>query len=162
MGIDIHMHIIDKDGKVLAKEIFDGRNSEWFSDLRGDGWNDEYYHLPSYFGFPEGTPKEITKYDGMLGYFGFYYMVVGDFKDWFNKYRPDLKAGWASTYDKWRIEKKHYIPDELPTNLSAEDDKDNMHFVEYENIYDCSKWLYKYLEEENFPDDAYISYYFDN
>ena len=163
MGMDIHMNIV-KDGKILFKDIFDGRNSEWFNNLMNNGWNDEYDHLPSHMGIPENCPKEIEddfNLSANEGYFGFYYMTVKAFKNWFDNYRPDIKAGWASTYDKWRIEKKHYSPDELPIFLSKEDNKDDMHFIEYIDYYDCSRWLYKYLKENEVPDDCYISYYFD-
>lgn len=162
MGVDIHMHILDKDGKILDKEIFDGRNSEWFNNLQGNGWDDEYDHFPAYCGLPEVCPKEISQFEGEIGYYGFNFMTVGEFNRWFIKYRPDLKAGWVSTYDKWRIEKKHYIPEDLPQYLSSEDNKDDMHFVEYVNTFDCSRWLYQYIKEKNFSGDDYIVYYFDH
>ena len=162
MGVDIHMHIIDKDGKVLAKEIFDGRNSDWFNNLQGCGWDEEYDYFPAYSGLPENCAKEIKSFMGEIGYYGFCDMTIRDYRNWFNKYRPDIKAGWVSTYDKWRMERKHYIPEDLPISLSPEDNKDDMHFVEYENIHDCSKWLYNYLEKNDFPMDAHIVYYFDH
>ena len=165
MGVDIHMNII-KDGKIIFPDIFDGRNSEWFNNLQGKGWSYEYNHLPEYTGIPENCPEKIKddfKKPMSCGYYGFHYMTVGDFKKWYIKYRPDLKAGWASTYDKWRIEHKRYIPEcELPQYLGKEYNKEDMHFVEYIDYYECSRWLYKYLNEKDIPNDAYISYYFDH
>ena len=165
MGMDIHMNIVDKDGNYIEKDIYEGRNSDWFSNLRGDGWDDEYDHLPSYMGIPEKSPEDMReKFDKPAsgGYFGFYYMTVKAFKNWFDSYRPDLKAGWATTYDKWRIEKKHYVPAELPIYVPEDaTDKEHMHFVEYIDYYENSRWLYKHLKEGNIPNDAYITYYFD-
>ena len=164
MGIDIHMSIV-RNGKESIPNIFDGRNSDWFRNLCGDGWDEEYDHLPSHYGIPDECPEKIKEdFDRPArdGYYGFYYIIVKDFKEWFEDYRPDLQAGWASTYDKWRIENKHYIPENgLPHYLDKEDNKDDMHFIEYANIYDCSRWLYQFLCDRNVPGDAYIVYYFD-
>ena len=164
MGVDIHMNIV-KDNKILFPNIFEGRNSDWFNNLQGSGWDYEYDHLPEYTGIPDKCPEEIKddfKKPAGAGYYGFHYMIVKEFKRWYEKYRPDLKAGWANTYNKWRIEKKHYVPEcGLPQYLSEEDNKEDMHFVEYVDYYECSRWLYKYLKEKDVPDDAYISYYFD-
>ena len=167
MGVDIHMSIIDKEGNYLEKDVFDGgRNSEWFANLQKDGWDDEYDHLPIHFGIPEKVPEKIQKdFDKPLGegYYGFYYITVKGFKNWYENYKPDLKAGWASTYDKWRIEKKHYMPERgLPQYLHEEYNKEDIHFVEYIDYYDCSRWLYQHLRKNKFSDDAYIVYYFDH
>ena len=153
---------IVKQKECLAKEIFDGRNSEWFSNLQQDGWNNIYDHLPIQCGFSPDAPDEFEeKYKDKLGYYGFNYIKVSDFKEWFVKYRPDIDAGWVTTYEKWRIEKKGYVPEDLCHYLSEDDDIRDMHFVEVENKYDCSKWLYDYLKDHDIPNDATIWYCFD-
>jgi hypothetical protein len=162
MGVDIHMSIIDK-GEIIAKEIFDGRNSEWFQNLQGEGWDDEYSYLPIGYGFPEDAPKDfVEKYDDRRSYYGHCYVKVADFMKWFADYRPDLHAGWVNTYDKWRMENKHWIPDDLPHSLDKDDNPNDWHFVEYQNIYDCSRWLYQYLCDNKIHDDAWIVYCFDH
>lgn len=162
MGMDIHMSVI-RGGEYVKKEIFDGRNSEWFRNLQGEGWADEYDHLPTNWNLPEEVPADIMddlKSDG--GYFGFRWMTVSDFLDWFDKYRPDRDAGWVSTYDKWRIENKGYVPDDPQHYLSDEDNRDDMHFVEFEDEYDCSRWLADYLRgEKDFLPNDIIIFYFD-
>ena len=60
MGIDIHMAIV-KNGEYIAKNIFDGRNSEWFANLRGEGWDDTYDHLPAKYYIVDETPEEYKK-----------------------------------------------------------------------------------------------------
>ena len=167
MGMDIHMSIINGD-HYLQKEIFDCRNSEWFNNLMDRGNDIEYEYLPTQSGIPEECPEDIkNKYELPAGdgYFGFNYITVKDFCEWFHEYRPDLDAGWVSTYDKWRIEKKHYVPDYIPHELSEEDNKDDMHFIEIINYYDCSRWLYKRLKsdlaEKKILPSSIIVFYFD-
>lgn len=162
MGVDIHMHIY-KDGEILEKDIFDGRNSAWFSNMQKEGWNNEYDYLPVHWGFPKDFPEELTnKYVHENGYYGQCHILVKDFIEWFWKYRPDLKAGWATTYEKWCYEKKGEIPEDLPIVLPADANLNDMHFIEYENVWDCSKWLVDYLPKHQIPSDAYIVYCFDH
>ena len=167
MGMDIHMSIINGD-HYLQRKIFDGRNSEWFNNLMNRGCDPEYEHIPTHFGIPEECPEDIKndfKKPAGDGYFGFNYITVEDFCKWFEKYRPDLDAGWVSTYDKWRIEKKHYIPDYVPHELNEEDNKDDMHFIEIINYHDCSRWLYKKLKNDlnkkKILPSSIIVFYFD-
>lgn len=154
---------IVKDNKFIKRDIFKGRNSEWFGNLQGNGWEDEYDHFPSVRGIPEIVPEEIKKnFDKADDYgdYDFHYVIAGAFCEWFNKYRPDLKAGWVSTYDKWRIEKKGYIPENPQHYLEPEDRIEDMQFVEYQDKYDCSLWLYNYLLDNEIYADAVIVYYF--
>lgn len=154
---------IIKDNKFIKENIFIGRNSEWFSNLQGKGGKDEYDYFPSNWGIPKKAPKEIREdFDKAndYGYYDFHYIVAGAFCEWFNKYRPDLEAGWVSTYDKWRMEKKGYTPENPQHCLEPEDRIDDMHFVEYQDKYDCSLWLYNYLIDNEIYADAVIVYYF--
>lgn len=159
MGKDIHMHIV-MDKKILEKEIFDGRSSEWFSNLSGDGWDNEYDHLPVDYHWND-APEELLEEYREDCYFDFRSIKVEWFKDWFKKYRPDRQAGWVTTYEKWRIEKKGYVPEDVKHYLDEDDDIRDMHFIEFENPYDCSAWLYNYLDDNKIPDDAIILYCFD-
>ena len=165
MGVDISMYIV-KDKKDISNTssswgIFDGRNSIWFNNLQQIGDNEIYNYLNIKPGISKQAPDDFSKYKN-LDYYGFNYISVKDFKDWFIKYRPDIDAGWISTYDKWRMEKKGYEPDYLPKYLDKDDDINDMHFVEYETIWDdCSIWLYNYLIDNKVPDEADITYWFD-
>ena len=162
MGVDIHMYIC-KEKKIIAEDIFDGRNSEWFANLQNEGWDDEYSHLPNEYGFGNHAPEEIiNKYSNEIGYYGFYHMNVKDFMEWFQKYQPDKDAGWVSTYDKWRMENKEYIPEELYHELPKDARIEDMHFVEFIKPYDCSKWLYYYLVNNKIDKEADIVYFFDH
>ena len=165
MGMDIHMHIV-KDGEVIKEDIFEGRNTEWFRNLQHDGSDWEYKYLPKEWGISPQAPDNYAKeYKTEDGYFGFYYINVKEYHTWFVEFRPDLQAGWVNTYDKWRIENKNYVPDDyyIPTDLSEidEEQRKDMHFVEYKKEYDCSRWLFEYINENNIPFDADITYWFD-
>lgn len=161
MGMDISMYIV-KDGKYVEKNIFDGRNREWFQNLQNEGWDDCYNNLDIIFGISPQAPTELNiEKMQRNGYFGFYHIKVKRFKEWFRKYRPDRDAGWVSTYDKWRIENKGYVPNDVAHFLSADDNIEDMHFVEIINPYDCSAWLYRYLIEHDIDDNADITYWFD-
>jgi hypothetical protein len=162
MGKDIHLSILSAEGEILKQEIFDGRNSNWFDNMCGNGCDSEYDYLYIYYGFPENASEDFVKrYEDEGSYFDRHYINVQDFYNWFLKYRPDLDAGWVSTYDKWRIEKKGYIPEDPIHYLEAKDNINDMHFVEFENKYDCSRWLYNYLINNNIPASANIVYCFD-
>ena len=172
MGVDIHMHIIDKDNNLLHKEIFSGRNSEWFNNLQGNGWANEYDHLPIKFGVPENFFekhfKEITENwdepvtleEYLRWHYGYNHIIVRDFIAWFQKYSPDVDAGWVSSYDKWAYEVKHIIPQD-PPHYKPEGEGDDWHFITFEKEYDCSAWLYNWLDANNIQYDDIIVYYFD-
>lgn len=162
MGKDIHMFIV-KDNEILAKEIFDGRNSEWFCNMAVNNCGDDCYeYLPVKYSWKDNVPEELSKkYNQENDYFDFRSVKVEDFKDWFYKYRPDIDAGWVTTYDKWRIEKKGYVPWDIKHYLDEDDDLRDMHFIEVSNPYDCSNWLCNYLVDNKVPNDADIIYCFD-
>lgn len=160
MGMDIHMHIIEGE-EFVDKDIYSGRNIGWFNNLRGQGNNEEYDHLHVVVGIPKVGPKEITDDYGNKDYFDFSYCTVGDFLDWYYKYRPDLDAGWITTYEKWKMERKNITPEfllrEMPSGIPAED----LHFIEVVDEFDCSKWLAEYLESHFYTRDMIIVFYFD-
>lgn len=159
MGMDIHIHIF-RGNEVIAKEIYDGRNSEWFRNLQGDGWDNVYDSLDYYkhYGLPEEAPEWIKETLNKDGYFGHFYLKVGDFITWFEEHHPERDAGWVTTYDKWRIERQNYIPEDVKHYLDEDDIIEDMHFVEFEKKYDNSKWLYYYVKDY-LPDDIIIIYF---
>lgn len=167
MGVDIHMHIV-KDNKVIKEDIYWGRDSEWFNLLNGRNRGEtEYDYLDDMPGMSPQAPdnfQDIYENARKNFYYGFHYISVKAFKIWFEQYRPNIQAGYVSTYDKWRIEKKGYVPYDLPTDLSYIDDPallNDMHFIEYENPYDSSKRVYDYLVANKISLDADIVYWFD-
>lgn len=161
MGMDIWLNLV-KNGKYVKQNIFDGRDSDWFANLRREGCDEEYEYLNIRYGYSDQAPAEYKEeYNKENDYFDFYYVSVKDFKEWFEKYRPDKKAGWATTYEKWRIENKGLMPEVLPIWLPEDTNVADMHFVEYENKYDCSKWLYNYLVDNDIEEDVDIAYCFD-
>ena len=164
MGVDIHMYIV-KNKNIIKENVFDGRNSEWFNNIQGDGNSDEYDHFPIYkYGVSEQAPDELIKEANEDYYYGHRTVKVSDFKQWFNKYRPDKQASWVTTYDKWRIENKGFTPDDFDYKfqLNKDDVIEDWHFVEWIDRYDCSAWLYNFLLEEKIDDDADITYWFDH
>lgn len=165
MGIDIHMSIISKDNKLIDKEIYQGRDREWFDNLRGEGYAPEYDTLPAQYGFPEGiTYKDKTTEDYKeYYYYDFRYMLVKDFIEWFQKTLPYLDAGYVTRYDEWLYETKHIYPrDRIQHYLSKDDNETNYIFREFVDEEDQSLWLYTYLtNRDDIPEDAYIIYFFD-
>lgn len=162
MGMDIHIHIV-KNGEYVVKNIYTGRNSDWFDNMMGNGYDDCYNYLDLIFGISPQAPKNLdAKELSKKGYFDFFYVSVKNFKNWFKQYRPDISAGWVSTYDKWRIEHKGYIPEYMAYTLTKEDILEDMHFVEVTNPYDPSAFIYSFLIENDIDDNADITYWFDN
>ena len=167
MGMDIHIHVI-RGTEVVREDIFDGRNSEWFNNLMGRGDDDEYDYLPVSYGLPDVKPEVVDGYtlsemkENKDGYFGFRYISVKDFKKWFDAYRPDKKAGWVTTYEKWQWEKQGVEPRDPRRYLDKDDIIEDMHFIEFDKTYDCSKWLYEYIIKNSIIwDNSYIIYWFD-
>lgn len=169
MGVDIHMKLIDRYGTVLIDNLYDGRNREWFDNLMNRGSGEEYDELPRISGIPEVVDDEtyeIYNKENHDYYYGFYHIKTTDFIDWFNKYRPDMSAGWVKTYDKWAYEHKGIVPDEVYRYLSKDDIIEEMHFIEIVNPYDPNRSVLDRLFEydKSCPidlKDTMIVYYFD-
>lgn len=166
MGVDMTMHIINSKGEFVAEDIYSGRNSEWFALMQGNKWDTIYESLPIHYNLPDRVPEKVRQHylNRMeLGYYHFRYMKVEEFFDWFSKKRPDIDAGWVTTYAKWLYENKGILPDEVFYTLPEDARVEDFHFIEIHNSYDNSKWLYYYLATENkaVSNDDYIVYYFD-
>lgn len=161
MGVDIHLSIISKDGEYRCNDIYDGRNSEWFDNLSGNYSNEFYQNFPRRYGLPLAVPEDIKKAEEDGDYYNFCHVNVGEFLEWFAEARPDIDAGWVSTYDKWLYERKNVIP-ELNRFLGEEDNPYDFHFIEVENPWDSSRWLYEFIQErEDITEDDFIVYFFD-
>ena len=163
MGVDIHMFICRK-GEILGDDIFDGRNSEWFNNLQHQGWGSVYDHLSIKGDFSKDVPEDLReRFNDPGTFYGHHNILVKDFAKWFKKYRPDLDAGWFSTYDRWRMICKGWVPDPdyVKHELEEGDNPVDYEFVEFEDEYDCSRWLYNYVVDKNIPEDATINYCFD-
>lgn len=157
MGADIHIYVV-KDKKVIADDLYDGRHYEWFDNLTGRGNSEEYDHLETLYGISPQAPDEFNeKYTKENCYYGFYYISVGDFKKWYQKYQPCRKAGWASTWEAWAIENKGLVPE----YLSRYKEGDDQIFVEYTDLYEPSRHIYEYLMDNRIDDDADLTYFFD-
>ena len=156
------MHII-KDEEMIAEDIFDGRNTEWFCNLQKEGNSPEYDYLPVKYGIPEKVPS-LIKEDFEDCFYGFHYITVGGFIDWFEEFKPELHAGWATIHDWWLYRTKHVHPAEVYTDITSipKNERDNYEFNEFTDHYDCSLWLYNYLHNNHTPMDAIIVYYFDH
>ena len=158
MGTNIFMYLV-KDNKIVKNDIFNGRDSEWFQNLQGNGWDDIYDELPRHYGVSPQAPSSLATKANEVYHFDKLYMSVKDFKDWFNQYKPQLRAGWVTTYDKWNYETRGTIPDEKRF-LDKEDNINDYHFIEYTDEFDQSLWLYNYLIDNNIEDDVDITYWF--
>ena len=88
MGVDIHMSIIDKDGNIVKKEIFEGRNSEWFDNLtQRCCHNEAYTYLPVEHHLPKNCCAEIaSEVDGSANGYNPCYIEVRDFIVWYYRY----------------------------------------------------------------------------
>ena len=162
MGVDIHLFLVKDKKMVREGNIFNGRNSEWFANIQGNGDDDIYDTFPVYkYDVSDQAPDELIKKAHGDWYYGYRSIRVGDFKAWFEKHHPDKQAGWVTTYEKWRYEKQGVIPYDSKHHLDKDDIIEDWCFIEWEDPYDCSRWLYNYLIEGEIDDDADITYWFD-
>ena len=123
MSINIHMHII-RNQQFIEKDILNGySNPKWFDELQLNSCNRDYEKFPVKSGIPKVVPEQIINdYNSGNNYYRFYYITIKDFLDWCDKVNPWLKAGWATTYQKWQYENKvlhqelHGIPQYRPAS----------------------------------------------
>lgn len=172
MGRDIRMYICQK-GKetknLWGKDNYCGRNSEWFDNMTGNDCSGEYNFLPLQYGIsPLADARfqktEEDKKEKQYEYcFDFRYINVGDFKKWFEEYRPDKKAGWVSTYEAWQIKNnKGDIHNEIYLDHYKDPERgDDQVFIETVDKYDMSRRLYERLKELRVSNKADIFYFFD-
>lgn len=161
MGMDIHLYIA-RNKEYIAKDIFDGRNSEWFNNMMGDGNDEVYDSLPVKWGVSDEAPDAFSEEFSDDWCFGFRYLNVKEFKDWFIEKRPDEDAGWVTRYEAWAYKHKGIEPEYLRKELTKDDVIEDMKFITITSKYDCSAWLYCYLIDNDIPDDATIQYCFDH
>lgn len=161
MGVDIHLNII-KETEIIAENIYDGRNSEWFNNLQLRGNSDVYDTFPAKYGIPEICPDEIRKDFDERDYYGFHYLAVREYIDWYIKQSPDLEAGWVSRYDAWQMEiGRNFEPYEYYHRLPEDANLNDWAFKQWTKPYCNETWLYNYLIDNKINRNAIIIYYFD-
>ena len=130
--------------------------------MMGDGNDEVYDSLPIKWGVSDEAPDAFSEKFNEDWCFGFRYLNVKEFKDWFIEKRPDEDAGWVTRYEAWAYKHKGIRPEYLKKELTKDNVIEDMEFITVTNIYDCSAWLYCYLEDNDIPDDATIQYTFDH
>ena len=170
MGMDIHIYLINKNAS-LVKPLYQGRNRDWFENLLGRGYEDEYKHLkthpmhdlPDGYVLPDYIEKDYYDSTNTNNYFGFSWLYAKDYYDWFYKHRPDKKAGWVTTYEKWALKNKGQVPEEVKLSLDKGDIVEDMVFVEYEDEWNPDRSVVDIIEghKAKKSDEYYIVYYFD-
>ena len=169
MSVDIHMKLVHKNGTMIHNNLFDGRNSEWFDNLQGHGWDEsgvyDALNLLLQCGLPEQATDEDRRNINELGYYNPYHINLKDYLEWFVKYKPEVDAGWFSTYDCWRIDNKHWYPHDegIKHYLDNDDNIHDWHFREVIDPYNCDAAVIRELPEEtqNHPEDYILYFYFD-
>jgi len=165
MSSDIHMHIISNSGEYKYNDLFDGvRNYEWFDNIC-DKYHSNFCYdsFPKTSGIPDFAPEAVKKDKEDVGYFDFFYVKVGEFLEWFNRLRPDVDAGWVSTYEMWLYQAKGIAPDEIPHELDEDCNALDYHFMEIEDPEDMSRVLFEFIvDHKDIGLEDYIIYYFDN
>ena len=163
MGTDIHVAII-RNGEFITPEFDLGRNYSWFDRIQTE--EDEYAYLNWHYNAEDLVVlQQIRDLLNDHGYYGFRYVSVPDFVSWFNRYHPDLDAGWVSTYTKWKWTKKH-IPidiDDVYHYLPEDVNKDDYTFMEFPAYDDSSASVIDNIPLEYATDEnAYLVFYFDS
>lgn len=168
MGMDCTIAICDNDGTIISDNICDFRNSEWFNLLQEEGCEDtEYAYINWNYGIPDKVSKQIQEdYDNRIesGYFNFRWITADDYVNWFERYRPDISAGWMPTYDKWLYEKKHILNEDNMYRYLASvslGERKEYQFVEIEKELDDSKYIYDYLMQNEYSKTWNLIFYFD-
>lgn len=165
MGTDIHTYVVSE-GKTLASNLFDGRNSEWFTKILQE--EDEYALLPWQHQLDERIPQEFISLprEDPAYFFGFKFVKISDLFTWFNTYHPDLDAGWVRKKTFWEYKVKHVpiseddVFDYLNDGATAED----WVFLEFPAFNDCMDCIIKQIADISNLDkeNSYLLIYFDS
>lgn len=161
MGTDIHVMVV-KDGAFVIPEMDMARNYTWFGKIQHE--NDEYTYLNWQYNLEnDAIPPEVRK-DIDNGCWGFKFCNVAEFVNWFEKYKPDLDAGWIRKREAWLLDNKGVIPYdyeyELPENCVIED----WEFREFPASGDFAEDIITEIKSRPFLDreHSYLVFYFDN
>ena len=171
MGVDLHMHIIDREGNFLAKDLFEGdRDYDWFDALQGSEAVDSFKRLPFSSGIPEELKDKIfSSEEEEKSYYGFGYITIKDFYNWFWKNRPDHNAYWTTKRQAWLYQTKKIVPNlQLYSLVGVLEEYgcpiEDMVFIDVIDEEDNYKKLIKIIEEDPIfskMNDSYLVYYFD-
>ena len=161
MAMDIHTYICDEYGLVRYKDIWEGRNSNFFANLCGYGDNRIYENFPVKYGLSACAEDEISKKE-REHCFDFRHTRVGDFIEWYEIYKPNVTAGWCSKFEAWLYKNKGIIPYNLTENLCEEDIIEDREFIEVNSDRDPSVYFYKFFKNHNVDEDYFLNYFFDN
>lgn len=167
MGVDMDMMVMRDDGAVVMKDMFMGRDSDWFEKLQMYSCEEIYDDfLPAFSGIPSFSPKELQRvyaeYEGE-GFYGFHFMKVEDYLNWYDTYKPNIDAGWVSAYEKWKIERRHWKPEYLTRYRPEDAAPDDVFFVECEVLCHDTEIVEQIRDNEDVMRDKgryWIVYYF--
>jgi hypothetical protein len=162
MGVDIHMDLINKNGKAIEEDLYNGRNYEWFDQLEGNDASDIYEDFPRCIGLPKNPSESLKKAYETKGYYGFNYFYAKEFIKWFERVNPHIDAGWVTTYEKWLYSTKGVVPDISKKQLNPDDNVGDWKFLVIENFYNNFYKLYAKLEGRKDLDELIVTYYFDH
>lgn len=171
MGVDIHIHLINKEtGDIAIKDIYDGRCSAWFNNISGRNVNNEAYnHLPIRYGLPKDMliPERVMSAYQSKDYFDFRWIPLKEYLYWFDFHLPSFDAGYLTAYDEWCVKRhgKKFDADEILHYLPAEEG--DWRFVENIPVHcpdsaiqdKCRKYLQDICAD---ADNYIIVFYFDN
>lgn len=160
------MRLVHKDGIMINDNMYDGRNSEWFDNLCGCGYDESYDNLQRYMNvdLPECASEEDKAECKEYGY-GARYITVENYMKWYYLCKPHKDAGWFTTYEMWKMDNKNWAPDfdTIKHSLNKDDNPADFIFTEVVNPYDCNTYIIKNLPTavETNPADYIIYFYFD-
>lgn len=161
MGTDIHFFAIKKDtGEMLGRDLYEGRNYEWFDKLSGNTRETEYDYLDSHYDLPDVCAEEIVKeYEDC---YGGRHITASEFIKWYENYKPYSDAGWVTVRDSWLYYNKGIVPD-LYHNLPDDYPVENYKFIEITNVWEPSNKIYNWICENCvFPHKVELVWFFDN
>ena len=164
MGMDIWVNVVNKNGEYVKKDLFDGRNRTWFCKINDE--EDEYAYVNWIYeydlGFVPTDVKEIFNSEEYTGYFGFKAVKVADLLNWYDRYRPDVDAGWIRKYEKWQWENKGIAPEGIYHYYDNEMNLNDWVWVENLPKEDeCIKVVIDQIDNNQVNPNDYVIFYFD-
>ena len=164
MGMDIWVHVVNKNGEYVKKDLFDGRNRTWFCKINDE--EDEYEYVKWIYNydadFVPADIKEIFNSKEYTGFYGFKAVKVADLLNWYDKYRPDVDAGWIRRYDRWKWENKTIAPEYI--SYYFDDSMDYIDWIWTENLPkkdDCIKVIIDEIDNNQVNPNDFVIIYFD-
>lgn len=167
MAADINMYLVDKrDNSIIlsTKDLFEGRNYEWFENMQQRGSNVAYDYMPVEWDYEDSDKlPEDCCYNADWTY-GHRAIRVDELLKWFTFYKPAEDGVYLTERENWLYESKGIFLEAWERHYPDAEEGATIFTVvrkKYEPILHIIDVLCKKIGTQP-PEDYYLLWCFDN